>query len=191
MAANSCRAEQIYIQYILMLEIKDKVTADHSRRVAGTASYIGCLLGMPDDKLYDLEVSALLHDVGKLLIPDRVLKKKDNFTHEDYQLIKRHTINGAGIMEDEGLKPEIIDGILHHHERVDRLGYPDGLCGDEMSTFAKIIKIADVYDALVSKRQYKDSWNTDSVLRTIYAGRGTEFDEVIVNIFIESTRQSS
>lgn len=105
------------------------------------------------------------------------------YTQNDFEQMKFHTIRGSEMLSEVGISKEIIDGVRHHHERIDGKGYPDGLKGDQLSLFAKIIKIADVFDALTSKRRYKEAWEIEKALNIIYLGRGTEFDSDIADVF--------
>lgn len=170
---------------ISVIDAKDPVTAGHSQRVANISKDIGIWLNLSKSEQFDLEFTALLHDIGKIGVSDYVLNKQSVYTTNDFEQMKYHTIRGAEMLSEVGISEEIIDGVRHHHERLDGKGYPDGLKGDELHLFAKIIKIADVYDALTSKRQYKDAWEIDKALSIIYKGRGTEFDTEIANVFIK------
>lgn len=170
---------------ISVIDAKDPVTAGHSQRVASIAKDIGIWLHLSKNEQFDLEFTALLHDIGKIGVSDYVLNKQSVYTQSDFEQMKYHTIRGAEMLSEVGISEEIIDGVRHHHERIDGKGYPDGLKGDELHLFAKIIKIADVFDALTSKRQYKDAWEIDKALNIIYRGRGTEFDAKIADVFIE------
>lgn len=170
---------------ISVIDAKDPVTAGHSKRVKNISSDIGIWMRLSKKDQIDLEFTALLHDIGKIGVSDYVLNKPSVYTQNDFEQMKYHTIRGAEMLSEVGISEEIIDGVRHHHERVDGKGYPDGLDGKELNLFAKIIKIADVFDALTSKRQYKEEWEIEKALNIIYKGRGTEFDTEIANVFIE------
>lgn len=176
---------------ISVIDAKDPVTAGHSQRVAEISKNIGHWLNLNEKEQYDLEFTALIHDIGKIGVSDYVLNKPSVYTQEDFEQMKHHTVRGAEMLAEVGLATEIIDGVRHHHERMDGRGYPDGLTGDQLNLFAKIIKIADVFDALTSKRQYKDAWKIEKALDIIYSGRGTEFDREIADVFIENMRPLS
>ncbi len=171
-----------------VIDAKDPVTAGHSQRVAEISKNIGLWMKLNEKEQYDLEFTALIHDIGKIGVSDYVLNKPSVYTQEDFEQMKHHTVRGAEMLAEVGISQKIIDGVRHHHERMDGKGYPDGLSGKELGLFAKIIKIADVFDALTSKRQYKDAWKIDKALDIIYRGRGTEFDAAIADIFIENMR---
>lgn len=170
---------------ISVIDAKDPVTAGHSQRVANISKDIGIWLELGKNEQFDLEFTALLHDIGKIGVSDYVLNKQSVYTQNDFEQMKYHTIRGAEMLSEVGISEDIIDGVRHHHERIDGKGYPDGIKGDELSLFAKIIKIADVFDALTSKRQYKEAWEVEKALNIIYRGRGTEFDSDIADVFIE------
>ena len=170
---------------ISVIDAKDPVTAGHSQRVAQLSKDLGRWLKLDKNLQLDLEFASLVHDIGKIGVSDYVLHKPSIFTKNDFAQMKNHTVRGAEMLEEVGMNENIVDGVRHHHERIDGRGYPDGLHGDELNTISKIIKIADVFDALTSKRQYKDAWNIDKALNIIYRGRGQEFDSDIADVFIE------
>lgn len=169
---------------IQMIDAKDPVTAGHSRRVSRYSRQIAEWLGFDRQKATDVEFAALLHDIGKIGVADAVLNKPGLFTNADFAQMRSHPSLGADIARTVGLSDEIVDGILHHHERLDGRGYPDGTAGGE---FARIIKVADVFDALTSQRQYKSAWSAGRAIEVIRKGIGMEFDEQIANTFIEHT----
>lgn len=171
---------------IQMIDAKDPVTAGHSRRVSKYSRKIAEWLGYDKKRASDLEFAALLHDIGKIGVEDAVLNKPGFFTRADYEKMKSHPTLGAEIVRTVGLSEEIADGVLNHHERMDGRGYPGGVPGEKCSEFARIIKVADVYDALICKRQYKSAWDERRAFDVIYNGMGTEFDERIARTFIEN-----
>lgn len=171
---------------IQMIDAKDPVTAGHSRRVSQVSRQLAEWLGYDRRRTADVEFAALLHDIGKIGVEDTVLNKPGVFTNADFAQMKSHPALSAEIVRTVGLSEEIVDGVLHHHERLDGKGYPDGATGDNLTDFAKIIKVADVYDALTSRRQYKAAWSRKRALDTITHGIGTEFDEHIAKTFISN-----
>lgn len=173
---------------ISVIDAKDPVTAGHSQRVADISRDIGIWMKLNMKEQHDLEFTALLHDIGKIGVSDYVLNKPSVYTQDDFEQMKHHTVRGAEMLAEVGVSQEIINGVRHHHERIDGRGYPDGLAGNQLNLFAKIIKIADVFDALTSKRQYKEAWKIEKALDIIYRGRGTEFDQEIADVFIENMR---
>lgn len=170
---------------ISVIDAKDPVTAGHSQRVAELSKDLGEWLGLDKNQMFELEFASLMHDIGKIGVSDYVLNKPSVFTKSDFEQMKNHTVRGAEMLKEVGMSEDIVEGVRHHHERIDGRGYPDGIKGDEINLIAKIIKIADVYDALTSKRQYKDAWKIDKAMNIIYNGRGVEFDSDIADVFIE------
>ncbi len=173
---------------ILSLNARDAITGEHSRRVAEFSVRIGEWLGYSDEQLEKLHFASLIHDIGKIGISDTILAKPSFFSDQDFDIMKKHPELGAEIMgqflEDEDIKAS----ILQHHERPDGKGYPYGISGDEILPIARIIKIADVYDALISSRHYKDAWALDKVCDVFYQGRGTEFDEELIDLVLENIK---
>ncbi len=171
---------------ILSLNARDAITGEHSRRVAEFSVQIGAWLGYSEEKLEKLHFASLIHDIGKIGISDSILAKPSFFSDTDFDIMKKHPELGAEIMgqflEDEDIKA----AILQHHERPDGKGYPYGISGDEIRPIANIIKIADVYDALISSRHYKDPWSLDKVCDVFYQGRGTEFDEELIDLVLDN-----
>lgn len=174
--------KNIILSFTTMIDKRDKYTHAHSRNVAHISRLIGKKLGFSEHLLEQLEYSAILHDVGKIFIPDSILLKEGKLGKKEYKIIQSHTIKGADILKKiKYTTNEIIAGALEHHERLDGTGYPFGK--KEISLFGKIIAIADVYDALTSKRTYKEPWNREDVIKFLKdnAKKG-KFDMKIVNI---------
>ncbi|MFT4034604.1 MAG: HD-GYP domain-containing protein [Patulibacter sp.] len=165
--------------HALMLQLarKDDVTHDHTRRVAMLAVNIGEHLGLDARSLRDLAAGGLLHDIGKLQTPDRILRKPGKLTDDEYEVIKRHPSDGRQML---GAVGRFNDRVLHlveaHHERLDGAGYPYGAVGPEIAREARILAVADVYDALTSDRPYRMAWAPDRALGVIEAETGDAFD---------------
>ncbi len=170
---------------ILSLNARDTITGEHSRRVAEFSVQIGGWLGYSEEQLEKLYFASLIHDIGKIGISDAILAKPSFYSDHDFDIMKRHPELGIEIMGGFIEDPDITSAILQHHERPDGRGYPYGITGDEIRPIARIIKIADVYDALISSRHYKDAWPLEKVCDIFYEGRGTEFDEVLIDLVIE------
>ena len=166
------------------VDAKDPITAGHSQRVSEISVLIARKKGLARKQLEDIRFAGLIHDIGKIGVPDTVLNKPGRFTPEEFEQMKAHPHKGMVIMEHAGLPASVMSGILDHHERQDGKGYPNGKTGEELHLFAEIIKIADVYDALVSKRQYKDPWPLEKVCDVLYEGRGTEFNTGLIDLFL-------
>ncbi len=170
---------------ILSLNARDTITGEHSRRVAEFSVKIGGWLGYSEEQLEKLYFASLIHDIGKIGISDAILAKPSFYSEHDFEVMKRHPELGIEIMGGFIEDQDITSAILQHHERPDGKGYPYGITGDEIRPIARIIKIADVYDALISSRHYKDAWPLEKVCDVFYEGRGTEFDEVLIDLVID------
>jgi HD-GYP domain-containing protein (c-di-GMP phosphodiesterase class II) len=166
------------------VEARDAYTHGHSARVAELSVSIGLRLGLRPAALRTLAEGAYLHDVGKVGIPDHILNKPGSLTDEERAWIQEHPLVGSDIV---GRAPSLRDAlavIRQHHERYDGQGYPDGLAGEEISLFARIVAVADVWDALTSDRAYRPAWPPDRALRNLEAGRGTHFDPRCLDAFL-------
>lgn len=166
------------------IDAKDTYTKGHSVRVAKYASEIARRLKWSEENRRLLYFSALLHDIGKIGIPDPILNKTGSLTDEEYSLIKKHTIIGADILKDITLIPGVCDGARSHHERFDGKGYNDGLTSEKIPITARIIGIADAYDAMTSNRSYRRSLPAPVVRQELEKGRGTQFDPDLVDIML-------
>jgi HD-GYP domain-containing protein (c-di-GMP phosphodiesterase class II) len=166
------------------VEARDAYTHGHSARVAELSVSVGLRLGLRPAALRTLAEGAYLHDVGKVGIPDHVLNKPGALTDEERAWIQEHPIVGTDIV---GRAPSLRDAltvIRQHHERYDGSGYPDGLAGDDISLAARIVAVADVWDALTSDRAYRPAWPPDRALRHLEDGRGTHFDPDCLDAFL-------
>ena len=145
-------------------------------------------LGLPPEQIEHIRIASTMHDVGKILIPSEILEKPGKLTPEEYDIIKTHTTMGGQLLENvEGEEMKLSRTIaLQHHERPDGKGYPDGLNGDNISLEGKIVAVADVYDALTSRRSYKSAWKEEDAYREILKGRGTQFDPRVVAAFVSA-----
>ncbi len=166
------------------LEARDPLTKGHSSRVAECSRAIAREMGCSDDTVEKIYQTAMLHDVGKIGIPDSILKKKGRLTPEEYESIKEHTTIGANILGAISSIGYLEDGARYHHERYDGKGYPRGLSGEEIPLVGRIIAVADVYDALVSRRHYKKRMKLETAREEIRRGAGTQFDPGIVSVFL-------
>lgn len=167
------------------IDAKDTYTNGHSTRVAEYSVMIAKRMGYTGEKLGHLYYAALLHDIGKIGVPREIINKPARLTDEEYAIIKSHPSIGANILKEVTEIPDIAIGARYHHERYDGKGYPDGLCGVEIPELARIIGVADAYDAMTSKRSYRDVLAQDIVLEEIEKGKGTQFDSEIAQIMIE------
>ena len=183
------RMERLSRETVLSLakavEAKDKYTNGHSERVASYARMIAEKAGMSEADQNDIYFVGLLHDIGKIGVPDTVINKTSRLTDEEFALIKEHPIIGAKILKDITEMPGIEKGARWHHERYDGKGYPDGIKGEEIPEFSRIICVADAYDAMTSTRSYRDILPQEKVRSEIIKGRGTQFDPKYADIMIE------
>jgi HD-GYP domain-containing protein (c-di-GMP phosphodiesterase class II) len=172
------------------IDAKDQYTRGHSERVALVSRWIAERMAerepMEDDQIHKIYLAGLLHDIGKIGIDESVLRKNGKLTPEERACIRRHPSIGASILRGIKQMREIVPGVLCHHERVDGQGYPDGLKGDEIPLTGKIVGLADSFDAMTSRRTYRDAMSVDHALDEIRKGLGTQFDPRIGGIFLES-----
>uniref|UniRef100_A0A7V4NFI6 HD domain-containing protein n=2 Tax=Fervidobacterium pennivorans TaxID=93466 RepID=A0A7V4NFI6_FERPE len=183
--------KKILLAIATAIDKRDNYTHLHSKNVARISLEIGKRMGLSQQELEKLEFSAILHDVGKIGIPDSILLKPGKLTDEEYKIIKNHTVYGAEILSQVKYVDEaILSGALEHHERLDGSGYPYGKKGEEISLFGKIIGIADVFDALSSKRTYKEAWDSGEVLRIIEADvEKGKFSKDVFEKLLESVKE--
>jgi len=159
------------------VELKDFYTRGHSERVAAYACRLGQALGLGSKELDRLHIAGMLHDIGKIGIPDHILNKPGALTEDEYENMKRHSFMGREILGQVGAMSDVTEIIYHHHERMDGLGYPDGLAGDAVPFMARIICLADSYEAMTSNRAYRQSLPLDKVLYTLDRGAGSQWDK--------------
>jgi putative two-component system response regulator len=169
----------------LAAEYRDDITGAHTRRVAQTAKAIAHGLGLDADTLRLIELAAPLHDVGKIGIPDAVLRKTGGLDADERAVMRRHTlIGGRMLAESESPVLQLAEQVaLRHHERWDGAGYPEGLCRDEIPLAARIVAIADVFDALCCSRPYKPPWSVDRAVTEVLDAAGTQFDPDVAAAF--------
>lgn len=168
------------------IDAKDAYTHGHSYRVARFSLAIGRQLDIESQMLPDLEVAAYMHDLGKIGIPESILGKEGRLSPEEFAEIKKHPLLTNKILEPIDLPDSIVQATLQHHERMDGRGYPFALKGDQISPFAKIIAVADVFDALTSARPYRSAMTVEEALAEICAGIDTEYDRNVVQAFIDA-----
>lgn len=181
--------EQLFFHVVLSLasaiDAKDKYTNGHSERVAGYTREIARRYGYDESELYDIYIMGLLHDVGKIGVPTAIINKPGRLTDEEFARIKEHPVIGAQILGKIKEMPSLAIGARWHHERFGGGGYPDGIAGDKIPEEARIIAVADAYDAMTSKRSYRDALPQDVVRGEIEKGRGTQFDPTFADIMLE------
>ncbi|HHX73280.1 MAG TPA: HD-GYP domain-containing protein [Firmicutes bacterium] len=171
------------------IDAKDHYTHGHSERVAKYTVWIGQEMHLQEDLLEDLEYLALMHDIGKIGIPEQILNKPSRLSDEEFQLVRDHAAVGAEILSNIRYIGEHADIVRHHHERVDGRGYPDGLTGDEIPLGAKIIGVADAYDAMTSERIYRRPMSKEEAVQELLRCSNTQFDAMVVEAFIRALRR--
>src|SRR3984893_5262833 len=170
------------------IDEKDPYTRGHSGRVAKYSIIIAQHMGLPSDELEKIRIFALLHDVGKIGVDDRVLKKPGALTTEEFALMKQHPLKGANIMRPVAQLKEMLPGIELHHEHVDGAGYPHGLQGDEIPMMARIIAVADTLDAVTTNRPYQSGMDLEFALNRIRSLANTKFDSAVVEALDRAVR---
>ena|GEM_PF-639415 len=173
------------------IDAKDKYTAGHSMRVAEYAVMIARVFNLDERQIGILRKACLLHDIGKIGIPDGVLNKKSPLTAKDRAYIYKHPILGKEILKQMSDFQEILDIIYFHHERYDGSGYPEGLKNDEIPLLARILAVADAYDAMLSERPYRRAMSKLEVIKELLDSRGSQFDPEIVEKFVDILAQNS
>ena len=167
------------------IDAKDTYTHGHSKRVAAYASELGRRYGYTEEQCRELYMMGLLHDVGKIGIPDGIINKPGRLTDEEFETVKTHPPKGARILAGVGEMPGLATGARWHHERYDGTGYPDGLAGEAIPEAARIIAVADAYDAMTSCRSYRGVMPQARVRGEIERGRGTQFDPVFADLLLD------
>src|SRR5882724_11448919 len=167
-----------------LLDLKDLNTGVHSTRLAEWGMRVGQELGLEEAELQNLEVAALLHDIGKMGIPDAILRKPGRLDPEEYALMKRHSEYGWAVLRMlPGFERAALD-ILHHHESFDGKGYPAGLKDTEIPVVSRIVCVIDAFDAMVSTRPYRKCLPYEEAVRRLSEASGTQFDPVVVRTFL-------
>lgn len=183
------KLERAYMESIQTLrytvEAKDTYTRGHSDRVSEFSVLIGKHLGLPDTDLRTLQIGGLFHDIGKIGVPDSILLKEGKLTDDEYSEIKNHPTIGAHILSSATIFKDIIPIVKHHHEKFDGNGYPGKLKGDDIPYFARIAAVADTFDAMTSKRTYRDALPLEVVISEIERCKGTQFDPEIADVFLD------
>ena len=186
------KLEKAYLETVETLrytvEAKDTYTRGHSDRVSEYSVLIGKYLNLPEEEIHKLKVGGLFHDIGKIGVPDSILLKTSKLTDDEYSEIKNHPSIGAHILSNASIFQDIIPIVKHHHERFDGRGYPGKLAGENIPYLARIAAIADSFDAMTSKRTYRDCLPIDVVINEFEKNKGTQFDPEIANVFLSILR---
>jgi len=184
---------QLFINSIRMLaaaiDAKDPYTRGHSERVARYSIAIGKNLHLPEKEMRNLRISSLLHDVGKIGIDDRILRKPGALSDDEFEVMKQHPVKGAAIMSGVGQLADCIAGMKYHHEKWSGGGYPDGLQGDTIPMQARIVAIADTFDAMTTNRPYQKAMEINYVVDKIKSFASTRFDPKVVDAFVQAVKR--
>jgi len=181
---SSALRNSVICAFNQLLDLKDLNTGVHSTRLAEWGMRVGQELGLEEAELQNLEVAALLHDIGKVGIPDAILRKPERLDPEEYALMKRHSEYGWAVLRMlPGFERAALD-ILHHHESFDGKGYPAGLKDSEIPVVSRIVCVIDAFDAMVSSRPYRKGLPYEEAVRRLTEASGTQFDPVVVHTFL-------
>ena len=187
--------EQSYIEMVLVLaraaDARDSYTADHSERIAARAVVLARALGCDETELQNIYWGALLHDIGKLGVPDDILRKPGPLTEAEWQIMRQHPVIGEEILRPVGRMHEVASLVRHHQERWDGAGYPDRLQGEEIPLGARILAVVDTYGAMIDNRAYGKGRTTDEAVTEIRRCAGTQFDPHVVEVFCRSLGEES
>jgi HD-GYP domain-containing protein (c-di-GMP phosphodiesterase class II) len=183
----------LFINSVRMLaaaiDAKDPYTRGHSDRVARYSVAIGKNLGLPEKEMRNLRISALLHDVGKIGIDDRILRKPGALSDDEFEVMKQHPAKGAAIMSGAAQLIDIIPGMKYHHEKWSGGGYPESLEGEQIPMQARIVAIADTFDAMTTNRPYQKAMELNYVVDKIKSFATTRFDPRVVDAFVQAVKR--
>ncbi len=183
------KLEKAYLESVQTLrytvEAKDSYTRGHSDRVSEYSVLLGKYLNLPEETLNTLRIGGLFHDIGKIGVPDSILQKESKLTDDEYSEIKNHPSIGAHILSTATIFHDIIPIVKHHHEKYDGTGYPGRLQGENIPYLARIAAIADSFDAMTSRRTYRDSLPMDVVISEFKRCKGTQFDPKLADVFLD------
>lgn len=183
---------EMVVKLGMISEFRDEETGAHIRRISFYSKLFGQLLGLSEEEQNILLYSAPLHDVGKIGIPDNILKKPGPLTPEEFEIIKLHTTIGAKILESDSRFVTLRTGKIiaeQHHEKWDGTGYPYGLTGENIHLYARIVAICDVFDAMTSDRVYRPAFSVEQTVKIMKNGRGSHFDPSLFDLFIENLQE--
>jgi putative nucleotidyltransferase with HDIG domain len=169
----------------LTVDAKDEYTCGHSDRVAYFSKKIGQTLHLPEEELELLSIGGIFHDIGKIGTADDILRKTNKLSNAEYDIIKQHPLKGAHILSALSMFQDVVPLVKHHHEWVDGSGYPDGLVGEEIPFLARILSVADAFDAMTTNRRYRTKLDIAHAKEQLINGSGTQFDAKIVKVFID------
>jgi putative two-component system response regulator len=183
-------AETILFAMAETVEQRDKETGNHCQRLAALSVALGTALGLPEDDLLALYRGGYLHDIGKIAIPDSILFKRGVLNEEEWLIMRAHTLKGEAICSRMRSLSPVLPIIRNHHEKWDGSGYPDGLAGEQIPLLARILQLADIYDALTSRRSYKSAYSADEAVAMLQKEVAMNWrDPELVSVFVEMVRQ--
>lgn len=190
---RSERLSELYLStvhsLVAAIDAKDRYTRHHSSRVQQYAIIIGEQMGLSQDLMEALRTGGLLHDVGKLGVPDFILSKPGSLTPEELRRVQEHPVLGYDILKPLPFPWDVLPVVRSHHERYDGKGYPDGLAGEEIPLVARVLAVADVYDAVTSERPYRKAWSHEKAVAYIRDAAGTQFDPQVVEAFLQAQQR--
>jgi putative nucleotidyltransferase with HDIG domain len=176
--------EPIVHRFVASLERKDPITRNHVVRTAVMAISVGERLGVTPQELHNLGLGALLHDIGKLSVPDDILQKPSRLTDDEFLTMKRHTVLGEQLVAQSVVLQPISSIVRGHHERIDGNGYPDSLRGDQIPLAARIVSVCDAYDAMANTRQYREGMGQDKAIAILREHSGSQWDARVVEALV-------
>jgi putative two-component system response regulator len=185
---QTAHTSRAYIQMLQLLaraiESRDSYTGRHIERVSGMSQALGRALGWSEEKLEQVRLAAIVHDLGKVIIPDAILNKPGRYTPEEYDVMKTHSAAGADLLEPlKDILPVVYLAVRHHHERYDGKGYPDGLAGKAIPEVARLIAIVDAFDAIAYARPYREGMGTSGAAKVLTQEAGSHFDPEMIKTF--------
>jgi len=167
-----------------VVELRDPYTGGHLWRVGNFCKLLAHKAGLDAETAFMAAIGGFLHDLGKIGVPDAILRKAGRLTDAEYAVIKIHPVMGAELLRDHPLADTVVDAVLHHHERPDGTGYPDGLPGDRAPLVARLVGIADAFDAMTSSRSYRPGMSIERAIAILREERGRQFDAWLVDAFV-------
>lgn len=171
------------------IEKRDLYTAGHTKRVMNYSLAIGRMMGLPEHDMVNLKLAAILHDIGKIGIRDNILLKNEKLSFEEFNMIMMHAVYGAEILNHIKQLRDIIPGVKYHHEKYDGSGYPDGLRGNDIPIIARIIAVADAFDAMTTDRPYRNGLSLDTAFEELKKMAGIQFDPDVINAFFKAYKE--
>jgi putative nucleotidyltransferase with HDIG domain len=189
LAAFELGLEPLVHRFVALLETKDAITRDHVVRSAELAMEVGQELGVPAHDLHVLGLGALLHDIGKLAIPNEILDKPGRLDAEEFAVMRGHALAGEELVRRSGVLADIAPIVRGHHERIDGGGYPDGLVGDDIPALARIVSVVDAFDAMAHTRQYREGLGQDRAIAILREHAGSQWDERVVEALVATVRR--